>query len=131
MDWLDPERKTINNLPAYGNPAIAVLPRLNMMPKSHDLTEVSAVLAVGCNCFSEFKAFCDTRQIPSLLYRYHSDPEKFLEEFFGYQIPDKALLQEQKAKSLSPATKSGLTAKPPPRKTGFSRNLELNLDDLL
>ena len=119
MEWLDPRRGEINFQPAYGSPPLAVLPRLNMMPKSGDLTQVSAVLAIGLNTFSEFSAYCDTRQIPNLLYRYHADPEEFLESFFGYKIPTADSIAKQSAKQ-SPA-----------KQTASRKTPELNLDDLL
>lgn len=95
MKMFDPERPQINGQPAYGNPALAVLPRLQMMPKSHGLTEVSAMLSVGGFTFSWFSNYTDTSMIPNLLSRYHSDPESFLQSFFDYKIPQEKEKEEK------------------------------------
>ena len=136
MQWLDPRRKELNSQPAYGEPPLAVLPRLQMMPKSGDLTEVSAVLAIAQNTFSEFRAYCDTRQIPSLLYRYHDDPEEFLESFFGYKIPNGKAAVKTDALSKAAVKTDALSQDSLPKsfaktKPAKSRSPELNLDDLL
>ena len=118
MKMFDEARPQINNMPAYGNPAIAVLPNLQMMPKSHGLTLVSAMLCNGGNSFSWYSNFADTASIPNLLTRYHNDPEEFLENFFDYTIPskekNKRILNEtfkpfQQTKTLTQAKSSKST----------------------
>jgi len=70
-----------------------------MSPKSHDLTKVSVMLTNDGNSFSWRERYEATSMIPNVLSRYHRDPEKFLLEFFGYEIPDKAT-NERKIREL-------------------------------
>lgn len=103
MKLFDAERPLINHQPSYGAPPLAVLPRLQMMPKSHGLTEVSVMLSTGGYTFAWFTNYADTNMIPSLLNRYHSDPEEFLENFFDYKIPSNYRIEEIERTVFKPA----------------------------
>ena len=106
MKLFDENRPRINNQPAYGSPPVAVLPHLQMMPKSHGLTLVSAMLFVGDSSFTWFTNYADTSMIPNLLSRYHANPEEFLESFFNYKIPDKQKIERKAENVISFKNKS-------------------------
>jgi hypothetical protein len=85
----DESRPQINGLPAYGNPAIAVLPRLNITPNRGETVTISVILAIDCLIFSEFKVLVSEERLEGLLQDYRSDPETFLKILFGYESPKK------------------------------------------
>ena len=86
MTLTDPARPQINHQPAYSCGG-AVLPRLSLWPKSHDLTEVGAMLMVGHNLAEWKLAFWATSLVPSLLEKYRQDPEATLGQLFGWTEP--------------------------------------------
>lgn len=89
MHLTDPNRPQINGRAAYGDPPIAVLPHLQVMPAGIGACHIEVMLAVGLSplTFSWFHVTVPSYILPNLLERYRTNPEQTLFDTFKWTPP--------------------------------------------
>lgn len=87
MDMFSPKRPYINSQPAYGDPALAVLPHLHVKPLPNGNVKVSAILCKVRGTFHWKEAEVRPGDLPGVMMDYATDPEALLLRLFNYTPP--------------------------------------------
>ncbi len=88
MMLTDPTRPQIAGRPAYGNPPIAALPNLSIIPTSPTHVRVGAMLCTAPGTFEWHHCETEMALLPGFFLKYYTDPEGALELLFQYKVPE-------------------------------------------